>query len=70
MAMQAKDTIPRVTHLTQFETVMDGLDESITFDELRIRLYQVAIDLARLNGGRETIWSSGLPHVESLPRMP
>ena len=76
MVVEAKDTIPRVTHLTQFETVMDGLDEGLTFDELRVRLYQVAIDLARLNRGREPsghpdfrMWSSTKDALEELMRI-
>ena len=76
MGMKQSDTIPRVTHLTQFESVMDGLDESLTFDGLRTRLCQVATDLARLNGGREPsghpdyrMWSPTKDALEELMRL-
>ena len=74
--MKKSDTIPRVTHLTQFESVLDGLDEGLTFDGLRRRLWQVATDLARLSGGRETsghpeyhMWSSTKDAIEELMRL-
>lgn len=74
--MKASDTIPRVTHLTQFEAVMDGLDEGLTFDGLRLRLYQVGTDMARLNGGREPsghpdyrMWSPTKDALEELMRL-
>lgn len=59
--METRDTIPRVTHLTQFEAVLDGLNEGLTYEELRRRLRQVAIDTARVGGGREP---SGHPDVQ------
>ena len=76
MSMKKSDTIPRVTHLTQFEAVLDGLDEGLTFDGLRRRLCQVATDLARLNGGREPsghpeyrMWSPTKDAIEELMRL-
>lgn len=74
--METRDTIPRVTHLTQFEAILDGLDDGLTFDELRKRLWQVAIDLARLFGGREPsghpdyhMWSPTKDALEDLMRV-
>ena len=76
MTMRKSDTIPRVTHLTQFESVLDGIDEGLTFDGLRQRLCQVATDLARISGGRETsghpeyhMWSSTKDAIEELMRL-
>ena len=55
---------------------MDGLDEGLTFDGLRVRLYQVATDMARLNGGREPsghpdyrMWSPTKDAIEELMRL-
>lgn len=53
IAMSTRDNIPRVTHLVQFEAILDGLAEGLCFDELRKRLRRVAIDLARVSGGHE-----------------
>lgn len=73
--MKITDTIPRVTHLVQFEAVLDGLNEGLTFDELRKRLWQVALDLARISGGREPfghpdyyMWSPTKDALEDLMR--
>lgn len=76
MHMNTKDTIPRVTHLAQFEAVLDGLHEGLTFEELRKRLCQVAIDVARVGGGREPsghpdfqMWTSTVDALEELMRL-
>ena len=76
VSMKAKDTIPRVTHLAQFEAVLDGLNEGLTYEELRKRLRQVAIDTARVGGGREPsghpdfqMWSSTKDALEELMRL-
>ena len=76
MDMKTKDTIPRVTHLAQFEAVLDGLNEGLTYEELRKRLRQVAIDTARVGGGREPsgnpdfqMWSSTKDALEELMRL-
>ncbi len=74
--MKIKDTIPRVTHLAQFEAVLDGLHEGLSYEELRKRLCQVAIDVARVGGGREPsghpdfqMWSSTKDALEELMRL-
>ena len=74
--MDARDTIPRVTHLAQFEAVLDGLHEGLSYEELRKRLCQVAIDVARVGGGREPsghpdfqMWSSTKDALEELMRL-
>ena len=74
--MKTKDTIPRVTHLAQFEAVLDGLNEGLTYEELRRRLRQVSIDTARVGGGREPsghpdfqMWSSTKDALEELMRL-
>ena len=74
--METKDTIPRVTHLAQFEAVLDGLNEGLTYEELRRRLRQVVIDTARVGGGREhsgrpefQMWSSTKDALEELMRL-
>ena len=76
MIMKTKDTIPRVTHLAQFEAVLDGLNEGLTYEALRRRLRQVAIDTARVGGGREPsgnpdfqMWSSTKDALEELMRL-
>ena len=76
MAMKTRDTIPRVTHLAQFEAVLDGLNEGLTYEELRRRLRQVAIDTARVGGSREPsgnpdfqMWSSTKDALEELMRL-
>ena len=73
--MKVSDTIPRVTHLVQFEAILDGLNEGLAFDELRKRLWQVALDLARISGGREPsghpeyyMWSPAKDALEDLMR--
>lgn len=74
--METRDTVPRVTHLAQFEAVLDGLYEGLSYEELRKRLCQVAIDLARVGGGREPsghpdfqMWSSTKDALEELMRL-
>ena len=76
MCMETRDTIPRVTHLAQFEAVLDGLYEDLSYEELRKRLCQVAIDVARVGGGREPsghpdfqMWSSTKDALEDLMRL-
>ena len=76
MRMETRDTVPRVTHLAQFEAVLDGLYESLSYEELRKRLCQVAIDVARVGGGREPsghpdfqMWTSTKDALEDLMRL-
>jgi len=73
--MSTKDNIPRVTHLVQFEAMLDGLAEGLSFDELRKRLQRVAIDLARVSGGHEPVghpdyqmWTPTTDALEDLMR--
>jgi len=76
ICMKTSDTIPRVTHLTQFEAILGGLNEGLMFEELRRRLCQVAIDMARVGSGREPsghpdfqMWSSTKDALEELMRL-
>ena len=76
MCMETRDSVPRVTHLAQFEAVLDGLYEDLSYEELRKRLCQVAIDVARVGGGREPsghpdfqMWTSTKDALEDLMRL-
>ncbi len=76
MRMEIRDSVPRVTHLAQFEAVLYGLYEGLSYEELRKRLCQVAIDVARVGGGREPsghpdfqMWTSTKDALEELMRL-
>jgi hypothetical protein len=44
---ETRDSIPRVQHIAYFQEVLEGIAEGVTFDGLRCRLRQVAVELSR-----------------------
>lgn len=73
-----KDTIPRVTHVSYFHSVMQGIAGGLTFDELRLRVRQVSSELNRRTGGSATtariadaytLWSPTADAISELMRL-
>src|SRR4051812_26625025 len=49
-----KDSIPRVQHVPYLHAILEGVAAGLTFDALRRRLREVALELAQRNEGRVT----------------
>ncbi|MGH8542344.1 MAG: hypothetical protein ACREX3_01580 [Gammaproteobacteria bacterium] len=77
-ATPQRDTVPRVQHVPYFQTLLDGVGEEQSFDELRMSLRQAAVDLTRRAGGRVaasrvgdayTAWSTTADALGELMRL-
>ena len=77
-AAETRDSIPRVQHIAYFQEVLKGIAEGETFDSLRVRLRQVAADLARRSDSRTppsrvhdayTLWNPTTDAIGELMRL-
>src|SRR5262245_47603734 len=75
---ESRDSIPRVHHIAYFQEVLKGIAEGETFDGLRLRLRQVAADLARRSDSRTppsrvhdeyTLWNPTTDAIGEMMRL-
>jgi len=78
LTSQGRDTIPRVTHVSYFYSVLEGIATGQCFDELRLRLRQLGNELSRRSGGNAstariadsyTFWSPTADSISELMRL-
>lgn len=74
----ARDTIPRVTHVSYFYSAIQGIATGLRFDDLRVRLRQLGNELSRRSGGTAstarisdsyTFWSPTADAIYELMRL-
>src|SRR5437660_954669 len=75
---ESRDSIPRVQHIAYFQSVLNGIAEGETFDVLRVRLRQVAAEIARRTDSRTpparvldtyTLWNPTTDAIGELMRL-
>jgi hypothetical protein len=75
---ETRDSIPRVRHIAYFQGVLKGIAVGETFDTLRLRLRQVAAEIARRTDGRTpparvqdayTLWNPTTDAIGELMRL-
>jgi hypothetical protein len=75
---ETRDSIPRVPHIAYFQDVLKGIAEGETFDDLRVRVRQVAAEIARRTGSRTppsrvhdayTYWNPTTDAIGELMRL-